>query len=129
MDDAAIVRRLCDTKPSRNHAVKWVNGMKHVLGCVGTPLESRGDILKCTFEIEKLVANGQHDGTHFVSGKETRTLWLPKEALAVATPWPVELRTPRNEEFGDDAAEDQDQVVPSGAQRGTATAAGEDDGK
>jgi len=102
LSDQTLVERLCNTKPDGS-PVKWVKAMGLALGKVGQLVESRGHIVKVKFQVQKdssgtptpgkkrssSGAEALAGGRASAGGFTESTLWLPKEAVVVVTPWPV----------------------------------------
>jgi hypothetical protein len=88
LPDQRLVERLCNTKPDES-PVKYVKAMGAVLGMAGRLVESRGHIVKVKFT----AAGGGGGGAWGAGGGKSKrgftetTLWLPKEAVVVVSPW------------------------------------------
>ena len=83
LDNHALVKTLCDTKPDES-PVKYIASLGKHVGRHGALLESRGNIVRVRFW-------GGENRTGYFPDKDDEkkelNVWLPKEVVVLATPW------------------------------------------
>ena len=83
LDNHALVKTLCDTKPDES-PVKYIASLGKHVGRHGALLESRGNIVRVKFW-------GRGNRTGYFpekdDDKKELNVWLPKEVVVLATPW------------------------------------------
>lgn len=98
LDNLELVKKLCNTKPDEC-PVKYISSLGKRVGRHGALLESRGHIVQVKFF-------GENRTGYFPDSDNSKNeliVWLPKEAVVLATPWRVNAVASRR--GGDEQAE------------------------